>query len=171
MTVAIVRELDLDKLVLLKGSHKEDSQFCVMEAVAYIAGEKWSDSPQCASGVIAAFMRRWNDGMNDEDRQLLKPYIPRLVGTAAPKAIERQRAYLAADWCCRVAVPKLYRRNGWIEEAERLEQLLEVVNEETSRAAGIGLRSAAEVARKFRSERRAQLEAKLRNLFIGAAGA
>ena len=47
------------------GAHKknDNANWCAMEAVAYIAGEPWSDSPQCASPVIAAFMRAWNDSL------------------------------------------------------------------------------------------------------------
>ena len=172
MSTSIVRALDLDNLVLLKGCHKPDSQFCVMEAVAYVAGEEWSDAPQCASRVIGAFMRRWNDSMNDEDRQLLKPYIPRLVGTAASPEVERRRAYMAADWASRTALPMLFRRNGWIEEAERLEQLQAIVSSETAQAATIALQNARDVAWRFRSEQRAELEAKLRESLrdAGAAG-
>ena len=39
--------LDLEALVLKAGAHPAGSQeMCVMEAVALIAGEPWSDSPQ-----------------------------------------------------------------------------------------------------------------------------
>lgn len=36
-------------LSLSFGNHKpNDTQMCVMEAAAYVAGEPWSDAPQCA---------------------------------------------------------------------------------------------------------------------------
>ena len=60
-----------DRLVLLEtvrlesGSHSPDGVFCAMEFVSYIAGEPWSDHPECVSPVIAAFMRNWNDSLND----------------------------------------------------------------------------------------------------------
>jgi hypothetical protein len=58
--------LELESLVLAKGSHNPDEgEACVMEAVAFVAGEPWSDSPTCASPVIAAFLRRWNDDLSD----------------------------------------------------------------------------------------------------------
>jgi hypothetical protein len=65
-------------LSLKYGSHAEDSQFCVMEAVAFVAGEPWSDHPVCACPVISAFMRNWNDSLpTDADRdRLLKDLIP-----------------------------------------------------------------------------------------------
>lgn len=53
-----------------------DDGLCVMEAVAYVAGEPWSDHPKCACPVLGAFMRAWNDGLpTDEDRtRLLRPW-------------------------------------------------------------------------------------------------
>ncbi|HWC30714.1 MAG TPA: hypothetical protein VG845_11600, partial [Dehalococcoidia bacterium] len=75
------RLAELKTVTLDAGGHKPDGEFCVMEAVAYVAGEPWSDSPECASPVLGAFLRSWNDTLDDETRQLLKPYVPRLVGT------------------------------------------------------------------------------------------
>jgi hypothetical protein len=168
--VATEAPVDVDQflsgLTLLRGSHNPDSKFCVMEAVAYVAGETWTDSPECASTPIASIMRRINDVMTDDERQVLKPYIPRLVGTAASSAIETKRRYMATDWCARVSAPRSLRRIGLIEEAERLEQLAEIINTETFEAARPAMRSAADAAYKFRSERRAKLEAKLRNLLV-----
>lgn len=44
---------ELKAISLQCGSHKEaQKQFCVMEAVAYVAGEPHSDHPQCACPVI-----------------------------------------------------------------------------------------------------------------------
>ena len=57
---------------------------CIMEAVAYIAGEPWSSSPACASPVVSAFLRVWNDALSDDDRDRLLPadvWGPRLVGS------------------------------------------------------------------------------------------
>jgi hypothetical protein len=40
--------LDLETLVLLKGAHQQKStEMCIMEAVAYVANEPWSDHPVC----------------------------------------------------------------------------------------------------------------------------
>ena len=47
---------------LKRGGHTlTDGEMCVMEAVAYVAGERWSDAPQCACPVITSFMVSWND--------------------------------------------------------------------------------------------------------------
>jgi hypothetical protein len=56
--------LDLDTLTLQKGAHDSpDAGMCVMEAVAYISGEPFSDHPACASPILSAFLRRWNDDL------------------------------------------------------------------------------------------------------------
>jgi hypothetical protein len=100
-TVVDIEEF-LAGLKLEKGSHEEtDRAYCVMEAVAYIAGEPHSDHPKCASKVLTTFCMRWNDALPDEDRQILKPFVPRLVGTAGSAELERIRGYMAADWVSR----------------------------------------------------------------------
>ena len=95
---------------LLPGSHKpnDDGQMCVMEAVAWIYGKDWTDSPACVSPVIATFMRNWNDSLpTDEDRdRLLKPLIQDLVGTKSSEELEERRSYMALDWLIRIFTPK-----------------------------------------------------------------
>lgn len=92
------------------GAHKanDKGELCVMEAVAYVAGRPWSDSPPCVSPVIATFMRNWNDSLpSDSDRDsLLKPLIPVLIGTASSKKLEERRSFMALDWLIRVHTPK-----------------------------------------------------------------
>src|SRR5881296_339189 len=90
---------------ILNGSHGPDGQMCVMEAVAYVAGEKWSAAPACASPVLTAFCVSWNDAMSDEDRQILKLLIPKLVNTRASVQVERKRSWMALDWYCRISTP------------------------------------------------------------------
>ncbi len=94
---------------LKNGSHQPcDGEMCVMEAVAYVAGEPWSDAPQCACPVITAFLVSWNDSLpTDEARDaLLKPLIPLIVGTRSTPEVERKRSYMALDWMIRVYTPK-----------------------------------------------------------------
>jgi hypothetical protein len=100
----------VQKLSLKSGGHSPDSTFCVMEAVAFVAGESWSDHPECVCPVIGAFMRSWNDALpNDAERdRLLKPLIPKLLNTRNP-ALEERRSLMAADWLVRVNVPAWLR--------------------------------------------------------------
>ncbi len=52
-----------------------------MELTAYVAGEPWTDRPQCACPTLTSMAISLNDRFPDEDRQLLAPLIPLLVGT------------------------------------------------------------------------------------------
>ena len=126
-TVLEDRWLKLQGLSLKSGSHSPNSTFCVMEAVAFVAGEKWSDNPECACPVISAFLRSWNDGLpTDADRdRLLKNLIPRLVNTRN-KSLEEKRSLMAADWLVRVHTPAWLRLAGLAKQAESLEQLPEI---------------------------------------------
>lgn len=119
---------------LLRGAHDPDGKQCVMEAVAYVAGEEWSDHPVCASRVISAFLRNWNDNLADDDRQMLKPFIPRLVGTKASAAVEARRAWLATDWLCRVQAPAWLRLAKKVEFADALEGLTPALDAVSAKA-------------------------------------
>ena len=104
-----LRALPAD-LVLLNGSHDKESfgrEMCVMESVAYVAGEEHTDRPACACPVISAFLRSWNDSIRDDAHrtELLAPFIPRLVGTVSTAEVARMRADLALDWLTRVNTP------------------------------------------------------------------
>ena len=114
-------------LSLKKGAHAANSTFCVMEAVAYVAGEPWSDHPQCACPVISTFLRNWNDYLpTDADRdRLLKDLIPKMVGTENP-ALEQKRSIMAADWLIRVHTPAWLRLAGLNEQADRIASLPEI---------------------------------------------
>ena len=111
--VAQINESRLAEVATLSsGDHGGiDEGMCVMEAVAYVAGEPWSDAPACACPVITAFMVSWNDSLpSNEDRdRLLKPLIPSIVGTRSTPEVEQRRATMAADWLIRVHTPAWLR--------------------------------------------------------------
>jgi hypothetical protein len=118
----------IQRLPLLRGNHKPDSQFCVMEAAAFIAGEEWTDHPESVPPTIGAFLRCWNDVLpTDADRdRLLKPFIPRVIGLPADDKIEEKRAVLLGDWVLRTAIPEILRsihREDCQEVGERLAAL------------------------------------------------
>ena len=103
---------------------------CVMEAVAYVAGEPHSDHPQCACPVVGAFLRSWNDAIQDDATRtaLLAPLVTRLVGSRSTRAVEVVRSDLALDWLVRVQTP------AWLDltpalapHAEALRRLAPVV--------------------------------------------
>src|SRR5690606_26994214 len=59
---------------------------------------------------LGAFVRRWNDDLDDEGRQRLKPLLPLMVGTAGD-GHDELRGWLCADWLVRVHTP------AWLELA------------------------------------------------------
>jgi hypothetical protein len=140
--------LDLDTMVLRSGTHTSPSDgVSLMEAVSDFAGEPWSNSPSCTSPVIAAYARSLNDWLPDDERQRLKAYIPRLVGTAEPD-LELRRAFACADAAVRVFAPLAFKAAGLVEEAAKLGALAPVDREsaESARSAAEWAESAARSA-------------------------
>lgn len=146
-------ETRLAKLAPLdKGAHEADGVACAMEAVAYVAGEPWSDHPACACPILGAFMRAWNDGLPDNERDtLLRPLVPLLVGTKASKETEDRRALMAADWLIRVHTPAWLRLAKLDAQAGSLEALPEI----TAFAQVPSLRGPLEAVRKDAAAARA----------------
>jgi hypothetical protein len=90
---------------LSQGSHPTAAEGrCAMEWVAYIANEPHSDQPVCVSPVLRAFGISWNDSLDDETRQKLRPYLARMIGTAGDGRDE-ERAWMCTDWLVRVCAP------------------------------------------------------------------
>ena len=142
----MTRTLDLDSLTLDKGSHAPDHTFCVMEAVAYVAGEAWSDQPQCVDPVLTAYCIRLNDHWNDEQRQALKPYIARLVGTKGDLHLSRKRAFMAADAAVRIFAPLALDARGLPERAAKLRAVPAIVDRASALAAAAAANAAANAA-------------------------
>jgi hypothetical protein len=57
-----------------------------MELVSMLAGEPFSDAPLCACPIIGAFLRAYNDAIDDDRRQDLYRCAALVVGTATPDA-------------------------------------------------------------------------------------
>ena len=131
-------------VTLAPGSHETfESGYCAMEAVSYLAGEDFTDSPRCACPVITAFVQAWNDGMEEADRnEFLKPLLVKIVGTR-DKTKEEKRSLLAADWLVRTHTPAWLRLAGLETQAEALESLPEI----TDMAQVPSIRPAVEAAR------------------------
>jgi len=91
-------DLDLDTLTLAEGAHDDRSEgLCLMEAVAWFAGETHTDHPECVSPVLGAFGRELNDCLPDDKRQQLRSLIPLLPGTAGD-GLDQARGLMAARW-------------------------------------------------------------------------
>ena len=63
-----------------------------MELASMLAHEPFSDRPASASPVIAAFLRTYNDSVDDARRQDLYPLAALIVDTARGRRLERERA-------------------------------------------------------------------------------
>ena len=79
--------LQLGSVRLEPGAHDSpDDGVCIVELASMLAGEEFSDDPECVDEVIASFLRSWNDRASYSDRQRLLPYAERVVGTRADAA-------------------------------------------------------------------------------------
>jgi hypothetical protein len=63
-----------------------------MELASMLAEQPFSDRPRNASAVIGAFLRTYNDGLDDERRQDLYSLASLIVGSAGCRWVERERA-------------------------------------------------------------------------------
>lgn len=95
-----------------RGKHHDPSQgACVMELASMLAGEPFDDRPACACPVIGAFLRTYNDAVDDTRRQDLRRFASLVVGTRASEPVTRRRAELCVAWAHeRVAAE---RRSAW----------------------------------------------------------
>ena len=122
---------------LYSGAHNPDGEMCVMEAVAFVAGEKWSDKPDCACPVLASFARIMNDFITDDAlrTRLLLPLVSVLVGSKSTQEVEQKRAALLARWAVRVIAPIALRAAKLDTEADKLAALPEDVDLPVANAA------------------------------------
>src|SRR5919109_3487044 len=77
---------------LARGRHaSRHAGVCVMELASMLAHEPFSDRARSISPTIGAFLRTYNDGPAAVRRQDLYPVAAAIVGTAASRAVERER--------------------------------------------------------------------------------
>jgi hypothetical protein len=78
---------------LRRGKHASPEKgVCVMELASMLAGEPFSDRPQAVCPVIGAYLRSYNDVVDDDRRQDLYRYAADAIGSAGPAALRRRRA-------------------------------------------------------------------------------
>ncbi|QGG40895.1 hypothetical protein [Aeromicrobium yanjiei] len=81
---------------LSAGSHDSSrGEACVMEYVSLLAGEEWSDRPECTHELLSHEARTVNDLLRDSDRSRLVPLIGRLFGTTEDSPALRAHLRLA----------------------------------------------------------------------------
>jgi hypothetical protein len=99
--------------------------------------------------VTASFISSWHDVLpTDADRdRLLKPLIPRLVGTKSDSRVEERRAYMALDWLFRVHAPTfLELLPSLTSHAQTMRNLPEITDSAGATVAGGLARNASEAA-------------------------
>jgi hypothetical protein len=69
-----------------------------MELASMLAGETFTDHPESVSRTLAAFLRTYNDIVDDERRQDLYAYAAMAVGTTAGEELEKARARHLIQW-------------------------------------------------------------------------
>lgn len=66
---------------LSPGRHRSPRRgACFMEFASYLAGERWSDHPECTDPALAALARHVNDAVDDDARAGLVADVPRVIG-------------------------------------------------------------------------------------------
>jgi hypothetical protein len=70
-----------------------------MELASMLAGNRFSDQPRSVCPVIAAFLRAYNDWIDDERRQDLRHLASVAVGTRESSEVEQARLQLCDEWC------------------------------------------------------------------------
>lgn len=117
---------------LSHGSHRtaEDGR-CAMEWVSYLAGEPHSDQPQCVSPVLRRFCIALNDRLEDADRQKLRPYLARTIGTAGDGRDE-ERLRLCREFVVRHSLPYYLDAAGRSEAAAPLRALPDALTAEAT---------------------------------------
>jgi hypothetical protein len=94
-----MREPSFQTMKLARGKHSTPGHgACVMELASMLAGERFSDRPRSVSPVIAAFLRGYNDLLDDRRRQDLLRYASEAVGTAASEEVELARVKRLVEW-------------------------------------------------------------------------
>jgi hypothetical protein len=143
---------------LSKGQHASaDAGRCAMEWVSYLAGEPHSDSPQCVSPVLTGFCIRFNDRLNDTDRQQLRPYLARTIGTR-DDGRDEERFQMCREFLLRRALPLYLDAAGRDQAAAYLRSLPTVLTAEATLGA---IRFARGEARDARCQAEARLADRL----------
>jgi hypothetical protein len=130
------------------GTHIDPNDgMCIMEAVAYVVGEPFTDRPVCVSSVLAEAARTANDKGGLYTRRCLKERIVKLIGTGqAALDAEIRRACRIADCAVRVLAPMTFDRFGLKDCAIMLRGLEKIVDANTASVAASASVHAAHAA-------------------------
>jgi hypothetical protein len=108
-----------------RGAHsRPEDGACVMELASMLAGECFSDRPRAVCPVIAAFLRAYNDALDDDRRQDLYPVASAVVGTVtSDEDVIATRVHLIGEWARAELADRPRRRfffrahHVWVDES------------------------------------------------------
>lgn len=102
----------IDTLAKIKLSHgKHDSAkdgLCVMECVAYVAGEPHTDHPECACPVVTEVAIYANDYYQPQHGEALARRVVELAGSKVGPTPTHARIYFLSDYVFRIALPAAF---------------------------------------------------------------
>jgi hypothetical protein len=97
MSLDIQLEQLYERIELVSGmGSPRRGKLCIMSLVAFLSGDRHTDEPRTASSLIRLFAIPLNDGMDGATRQRLKPFAPRIIGTADRRDAERAELLFTA---------------------------------------------------------------------------
>jgi hypothetical protein len=124
-------------VTLGRGKHSSPrSGACVMELASMLAGEEFTDRPASVCPIVAAFLRGYNDAIDDHRRQDLYRFAAAAVGTRGSAELARRRAGRCLAEL-RAGRRGLFGPRTLPESAEGMDRVAGRVARELSRA-GIG---------------------------------
>jgi hypothetical protein len=153
------------------GPDGKPCEACVMEIINFIFGQGWTDKSKVVCPTVGAFLRRYNDGTDQDGRDRLRTWLfgedlndftnaYRVVATAGDGHTQA-RGYLMADTAVRVFLPAWLDTAGATDAATKLRGGAQIVDRDTARA-GAALARAARAAPPDYWECRRVLQEKLK---------
>ena len=132
LTKAIKEKLaELCRIGISRGSHDSQADgMCLMEATAWLAGERHSDAPVCACPTFTRYGIRLNDAYwpTDKDRTEALCDLPALLLNTRTHDVElmRKRAYALTDGAIRRVLPLMLDAIKRPDDAKRLRESRQV---------------------------------------------
>jgi hypothetical protein len=110
--------------MLSRGKHRNPRKgACFMELASYLAGERWSDHPECTHPLLAQLARLVNDHTSDARRHELAELTPLVIGLTSDDIRVDARIALRS---ARVALPVVaaVRQNAMAVAVLRADRVL-----------------------------------------------
>ncbi len=101
---------------------------CLFDAGMWLVYGRIGDNPPCSCPIIRAYGIGLNDRMRYDERQMLKPFILRIVGNRDPDAEETRRRFIYLE-TARKVVPFAFDKK-FPDIAERLRALSDDITRE-----------------------------------------